>query len=381
MPTTPSITIIGAGLGGLTFARVLHVHGISSTVFDADASACARTQGGQLDLHEHNGQAALALAGLTDEFRAIVHQGGAASRVMGQDGVVLAEAEDDGSMDKPEALRGDIRQILLDSLPDGTVRWGKKCVSVSPLGAGRHRLDFADGSSTESDLLIGAEGTWSKIRGLVSDQVPTYSGMSYVDVYTHDVEHAHPETARLVGDGALYALIPGKGFLAHREAGDVIHTYVVLSRPRDWFDEIDFDDADGARARIAAEFNDWAPELVNLISQSDSPPVLRSVFELPDEHRWSPTPGVTLLGDAAHPTVPGGEGANLAMLDGAELAQAITNDPNDIDTAIAAYEQTMFQRSAAEAAAAHETVELIFGTGAPHALANLFNGITDEQAA
>ena len=137
MPTTPSITIIGAGLGGLTFARVLHVHGISSTVFDADASACARTQGGQLDLHEHNGQAALALAGLTDEFRAIVHQGGAASRVMGQDGVVLAEAEDDGSMDKPEALRGDIRQILLDSLPDGTVRWGKKCVSAQSARSAR----------------------------------------------------------------------------------------------------------------------------------------------------------------------------------------------------------------------------------------------------
>ena len=381
MTTFPSITIIGAGLGGLTLARVLHVHEISSTVFDADASASARTQGGQLDLHEHNGQAALALAGLTDAFRAIVHHGGAAARVMGPDGVVLAEAPDDGSMDKPEALRGDIRQILLDSLPDETVQWGKKCGSISPLGAGRHRLDFADGSSAESDLLIGAEGTWSKVRALVSDQVPTYSGMSYVDVYTHDVDNAHPETARLVGDGALYALIPGKGFLAHREAGDVIHTYVVLSRPLNWFGEMDFDDADGVRVRIAAEFNNWAPELVKLVSQSDSAPVLRSIFELPDDHRWSHTPGVTLLGDAAHPTVPGGEGANLAMLDGAELAEAITNDPNDVDTAIAAYEQTMFQRSAAEAAAAHETVELIFGAGAPHALANLFNGTTDRQAA
>lgn len=379
--TPSSIIIVGAGLGGLTLARVLHVHGIPCTVYDGDASPHDRTQGGQLDLHEDSGQAALELAGLTDEFRAIVHRGGAAARVLDQTGEILAQAEDDGSMDKPEALRGDIRQILLDSLLEGAVQWGKKCVSVSPLGNGRHQLDFADGSSVKTDLLVGAEGTWSKVRALLSDQTPTYSGMSYIDVYTHDAENRHPETARLVGDGALYALIPGKGFLAHREAGDVIHTYVVLSRPLEWFADIDFEDADAARARIAAEFADWAPALVALITESDSAPVLRSVYELPDDHQWSRVPGVTLLGDAAHLTVPGGEGANLAMLDGAELAQAVAAHPENVETALATYEQAMFPRSAAEATAAHETVELIFGSGAPHALANLFNGVSDEQRA
>jgi 2-polyprenyl-6-methoxyphenol hydroxylase-like FAD-dependent oxidoreductase len=295
--------------------------------------------------------------------------------VLGRDGAVLAEAADDGSMAKPEALRRDIRRILLDSLPPGTVQWGKKCVSATPLGDGRHELHFHDGSRVATDLLVGAEGTWSKVRSLLSDQTPTYSGRSHVDVYLHDVERRHPAIAETVGEGALYALIPGKGFLAHREAGDVIHTYVVLSRPLHWFDDIDFADADAVRSRLAAEFDDWAPELIALITHSDGAPILRSIHELPDRHRWQREPGVTLIGDAAHPTVPGGQGANLAMLDGAELAQAIAAHPENPETALTTYETAMFPRSEAEAKAAHETFELIFGTGAPHALADLFNGV------
>ena len=52
--------------------------------------------------------------------------------------------------------------------------------------------------------------------------------------------------------------------------------------------------------------------------------------------------GVTLIGDAAHLMPPAGEGANLAMYDGAMLGQAIANHPNDINQAIASYEKTCF---------------------------------------
>ncbi|MGW2684902.1 hypothetical protein ACWC6I_17310 [Streptomyces sp. NPDC001414] len=86
------------------------------------------------------------------------------------------------------------------------MRWGRKLVSATPVGDGRHRVAFADGTSAVSDVLVGAEGVWSKVRALVSDARPVYSGMSYVDTCLHDVDTAHPRAAGLVGNGALYAL-------------------------------------------------------------------------------------------------------------------------------------------------------------------------------
>ena len=133
--------------------------------------------------------------------------------------------------------------------------------------------------------------------------------------------------------------------------------------------------------RIAAEFDDWAPELTALITDGDTAPVLRSIHRLPDRHRWAHTPGVTLLGDAAHVTVPGGEGANLAMLDAADLGQAIAAHPGNVEAALTAYEEIMFPRAETEAIAARETVELIFGAGAPYALADLLNGGEEPKAA
>ncbi|WP_288049604.1 NAD(P)/FAD-dependent oxidoreductase [Nocardia sp.] len=355
--TTP-ITIIGAGLGGLTLARVLHVHGIPATVYEADVSADARTQGGQLDIHEHDGQIALAAAGLINEFRAVIHRGGDVARVLDQHGTVLLDESDDRTGARPEVLRGDLRRILLDSVPADTVRWGHKVTLVRSLGDGRHELTFADGSAVTTNLLVGADGAWSRIRPLVSDAKPEYTDVTFVETYLYDVDQRHPATAEAVGAGAMYALTPGKGIVAHREAGDILHTYVELNRPAEWIADIDFTDATAARARIAAEFDGWAPELTALITDGETAPVPRMIHTLPAAHRWDRVPGVTLLGDAAHLMPPSGDGANLAMLDGAELARSIAAHPDDIEAALTAYETFLFPRSAAAYADAHEVIDL-----------------------
>ena len=381
MSQVTPVTIIGAGLGGLTLARVLHVHGIAATVYEADASVDARTQGGMLDIHDCDGQLALKAAGLFDAFRRIVHEGGEASRVLDQHGTVLLDEPDDGTGGRPEVHRGELRRILLDSLPDGTVQWGRKVTAVRSLGDGKHELTFADGSTVTTSLVVGADGAWSRIRPLLSDAKPEYVGTSFVETYLLDADARHPASAKAVGGGALFALAPGKGIMAHRETDGVLHTYVALIKPQEWLAGIDFADPKAAKARVAAEFDGWAPELTALITDGETAPVPRPIHALPTGHRWGRVPGVTLLGDAAHLMLPNGEGANLAMYDGAELGQAIVAHRDDLDSALAEYEESMFVRSANAAAESARLNALLFDDSAPHGLIDFFAGASASRRA
>jgi len=358
------VTVIGAGLGGLVLARVLHVHGIPVTVYEADASATARTQGGMLDIHPWNGQPALAAAGLIEGFRGLILAGRESYRVLDRAGTVLLDRPDDGTGSRPEVQRGQLRQLLLDSLPDGVVRWGHKVTGVQALDKGRHEVCFADGSTVSTSLLIGADGAWSRVRPLLSRAVPTYVGVTSVETFLFDAASRHRAAAQAVGAGSLFALAPGKGFVVQREGDGTLHSYAQLVKPLDWLADTDPADAAAVTARVLAEFDGWAPHLTALLTDSDTAPVLRRLHTLPIGHRWDRTPGVTLLGDAAHLTPPNGEGANLAMLDGAELGQAIAAHPDDVEKALTDYEQAMYPRAAQ--AGAEDVYGILLGEDAPH---------------
>jgi 2-polyprenyl-6-methoxyphenol hydroxylase-like FAD-dependent oxidoreductase len=355
------IAIIGAGMAGLTLASVLHRHDVPFAIYDGDASATSRHQGGMLDIHEDTGQIALAAAGLSEAFRNIIFEGGDAMRIVDKTGTIRMEDDGDGS--RPEVDRGALRDLLLSSLPEGTVRWGSRVTDAYPDGSG-YRVSFADGTSIVTDMLVGADGAWSKVRPIISNAVPEYLGHSFVEVRIPDAAASRPELAVIVGHGSLFALSHEKGILAHHEGNGEICVYVAIKAP---IEQITGQPV--TEKSLLDHFSDWHEDLRGLISAGDGAFLPRPLYALPSDHRWDHRPGVTLIGDAAHLMSPfAGEGANLAMFDGAMLASAIVDNPHSIDAAVAAFEAEMFERSRTSATESAGNLIVSFQPDAPQGL-------------
>ncbi|PNE41230.1 FAD-dependent oxidoreductase [Streptomyces noursei] len=372
-PTTFRIAIIGAGPGGLVCARVLQRYGVPVTVFERALGPVGVAPGGPLELRAATGQAALRVAGLEREFRAAARPVGQELRLLDRTGAVLHRdlPEPGTPAERPEIGRRELCRLLVDSLAPGTVRWGSYLRTLHPRGGGRHQAVFDDGGSATFDLVVGADGTWSRVRPLLSEATPHYSGVTFVETGLDDVDARHPAIARLVGRGTMMALSAGKGLIARRDGRGRVRVYAALRGSEDWAREagVNTADAEAVRGALLTAFAGWHDRLLALLRDGGEGFANRPLFALPVPHTWPHTPGLTLLGDAAHLMTPlAGPGADLALQDGCELAQHLAEAhtwQTDPDRAVRVYEAALFPRSTAAAEGAARGLEAALAPDAP----------------
>ena len=375
------IAIVGAGPSSLTLANILQKFDIPFTVFEASSEL--RTQGGSLDLHPTSGQLAIREAGLWDKFTQYARPESDVMKIVNIDGEVLW---DENGADKqeikkeeiyggrPEIDRLDLAKLLFENLEEGKVQFGKKLTEAVPSETeqGQYDLHFADQTKeTGFDLVVGGDGAWSKVRKLVSDQMPEYSSISCVTLTCNDIK-ANPWLLSYVGEGSMMAFGQDCAVQSQRLGDGSVRTYASLRVPEDFFKTcgIDWTNTETARKEyIQRYFSHIHEDLVRVLTSSTDEFIPRAFYELPVGFRWSFRSGVTLIGDAAHVFTPfAGEGVNVGMRDALVLAQEIVricNEEKSLDEGLKEYEEEMFPRSTSAAVKTAKGKEGHFsGTGA-----------------
>lgn len=343
--TPRHVNVIGGGIGGLCLAQGLRKSGISVTVYERDQSASIRHQGYRISLKETGAQA------LRDCLPARLFELAVATSIRQPTRMVFTDEQLNPKFAKPippappgaagfGVNRLTLREILLGGL-DGTVRFGTTFQTYEHLSDGRVRAHFADGTSADADLLVGADGTGSAVRrqllpGAVIDELHwmIYGKTPITDDILGQIPDLLVDTFnRVIGPGqaaisvatcrtrepvarAAARLAPG---LRLTDVPGYFSWTAPLPGER-------FRDADPATLhRLAADMvAGWHPAIQLIVDRSDVAATFAVCVTSARPVRPWHDPAVTLVGDAVHTMSPGrGDGANIALKDAALLRHVL----------------------------------------------------------
>lgn len=363
------VLIAGAGIGGLTLAQALHRAGVEVSVFERDRTRTDRLQGYRVHIAPY-GNRALHEALPPERYAEYVATSGAPNTTLSfvdhrlTDLLTLDSTEVGVDLDHPvdsyrSVSRFTFREVLLGGL-DGTVHFDKAVTGYTETPGGPVALRFADGTSAEGDVLVGADGVNSRVRAqLLPHAVRVDTGAVGIAGKVPLSDATRQLLPRQFFTGSVLLLAPGgrSGFLAvheFRRATEQTRDYIMWNVLGTWpvfGDRAEVSRLDGAGLRDLAlrVTRDWHPDLRTLIGMSDVDSLALLPLRTSTRVGQWPTNRVTLLGDAVHSMPPtAGAGANTALVDAAVLARelvAADRGERDVLAALERYEAEMVPRA------------------------------------
>ncbi|MFG1905176.1 FAD-dependent oxidoreductase [Kribbella sp. NPDC048928] len=364
------VAIMGAGIGGLALAQGLRKAGVEVTVYERDPSPRYRKQGYRIHISPVGEEALAAMLPDAVRRRVIATATRPGDLVAGFDAQLNQQFEQLYPVSGPDAVtsvdRYAFRRALMTGLDD-VLRFGKQFTSYAETADGVE-IAFADGTSATADVLVGADGVGSRVRGQV---VPS---LDVVDIgvrciygkvpLTPAVREIAPESFLrgfcFVSDGSGLgaAFAPVVFREPPAEYGDYLMavltgTNAVLGVPDEKLFELP---ATELWALVARSVGEWHPAIRALVDVGEAeaafPITLRTCITVPT---WS-SACVTLLGDAVHPMTPAaGAGANTALWDAARLTRALTSGED-----LAAYQQEVVAKGQAIVTESLQNAERMF---------------------
>ncbi len=366
LQTKGKIAIVGAGPAGAALARLLQMQGMSVSVFERDTSPTSRPQGGSLDLRRDAGQRAVDAAGLTEASQGASRSEAKEFKMLDPEGRPHPAGEGGTHDDAgPEIDRGDLRQLLLDSLEPGTVAWGHRVEKTLPNGDGRWRLEFGDKAAFIADLVVGADGVGSRVRPLLTSIRPRPLGMTMLAAVLRKELWRGSELAEVLGEGSVMFAGHYRTIFVQRCNRDLILLYYSMTVGEDWPRSKGFtlDDTEAVLQSVRDRYRQWPSQMVEKLIQVDGNFHSWPLSVMPPDYSWRTVPGITMIGDSSHVMPPfTGKGVNLAMLDALELAESLMDEPAaEVTPAIAAFEKQMQRRTRQEISQCLEVGRNIYG--------------------